>query len=925
MSGAVVIQWGNSYEWGSYDDVGELLGLEELADIGDGEGSGGANTEVVLGEDGTDWALMEKDFVGVHKRPSFKDKPLQWRSGVTPHVVMDDFKVESSDIMVERKPQGGFRVMDLDNGYFLVSFEQRADFNRLVFGGPCMIQENYLSVQVWHPNFDVCKPPSCAVVWIQIPGLPPEHYQKDILQCIGNEIGRFIRIDGNTQQAERGKLVRIAVSVDHSKPLLRKIEVEGLWFFIRYEDLPNVCFACGRVGNVTASCPHRPSVQAMTDMGGGASSSLAQPPVAPEVGPTIEQSLFGPGSTPVVSTADKGEGPSFGNWMIVRKGRHNPRPFQRKVLTDAVMGAVGTANSPCQPNSFELGAVGTELSKETGEVTAGNQECEQFIFNAPGNKVGHRAARQESTGPSSGFSMGLEPKKKVKRKNRSPSKPTVQGSKAGPKTSKLGSSKYVVEISIPRVFSQSRVEASKSMPLPRKPYLKEARKAKGDTDPSGTDAVLEKSSMVTKRKHQPASVGSSVPPVGLDGAPSKLSRRKSPARGEAEGAEPLAVDGANPFQRQEGLVDLGLSGGPSSSRDLEMGPSGALGYCGRTQDSGMVADNVIRTVGFKGRYKEDARGFSGGIWLLWRDDIVQVQVLASHPQFVHVRVSRAGRRLVIVTAVYGSPSDGLRAQLWQNLLRLCSSIVEPWVVLGDFNVLAFSHEKRRGGQPLASKCAHFRDWMGNCGLLDLGYKGPDYTWFRGDVAERLDRVLCNDAWRMRFPEGAVFHLPRRKSDHRLLLLQESSLLAPPNANWPFRFQAAWMTHPQFEEFFRGAWGQHAHLCESIISFTQAVWVWNTTVFGHIFQQKRRLLRRLAGLEHANSRGSHPGHRRLEAKLRLEYERILVREELLWMQKSRCQWLSCGDQNSHFFHTTTITRRKRNRIEALKDESGGLVI
>ncbi|KAJ4836020.1 hypothetical protein Tsubulata_011339 [Turnera subulata] len=50
--------------------------------------------------------------------------------------------------------------MDLDNGYFLVSFEQRADFNRLVFGGPWMIQENYLNVQVWHPNFDVSKPPS---------------------------------------------------------------------------------------------------------------------------------------------------------------------------------------------------------------------------------------------------------------------------------------------------------------------------------------------------------------------------------------------------------------------------------------------------------------------------------------------------------------------------------------------------------------------------------------------------------------------------------------------------------------------------------------------------------------------------------------------------------------------------------------------
>ncbi|KAJ4836019.1 hypothetical protein Tsubulata_011338 [Turnera subulata] len=40
------------------------------------------------------------------QRPSFKDKLLQWRSGVTPHVVMDEFKVEPTDITVERKAQG---------------------------------------------------------------------------------------------------------------------------------------------------------------------------------------------------------------------------------------------------------------------------------------------------------------------------------------------------------------------------------------------------------------------------------------------------------------------------------------------------------------------------------------------------------------------------------------------------------------------------------------------------------------------------------------------------------------------------------------------------------------------------------------------------------------------------------------------------
>ncbi|KAJ4849136.1 hypothetical protein Tsubulata_021587 [Turnera subulata] len=112
--------------------------------------------------------------------------------------------------------------------------------------------------------------------------------QKDILHCIGNEIRHFVRIDGNTQQAERGKFVRIAVSVDLSKPLLSQIEVEGLWFHIRYEDIPNACFSCGRVGHVVASCPHRPSVRDTMGTGGGPSCSESYDVESPESVPAVE-------------------------------------------------------------------------------------------------------------------------------------------------------------------------------------------------------------------------------------------------------------------------------------------------------------------------------------------------------------------------------------------------------------------------------------------------------------------------------------------------------------------------------------------------------------------------------------------------------------------------------------------------------------
>ncbi|CAL8995128.1 unnamed protein product [Prunus brigantina] len=45
------------------------------------------------------------------------------------------------------------------------------------------------------------------------------------------------------------------------------------------------------------------------------------------------------------------------------------------------------------------------------------------------------------------------------------------------------------------------------------------------------------------------------------------------------------------------------------------------------------------------------------------------------------------------------------------------------------------------------------------------------------------------------------------------------------------------------------------------------------------------------------------------------------EALFWQQKSRIQWLQEGDRNTKFFHMTTVIRRRRNKIERLKNEEG----
>lgn len=40
-----------------------------------------------------------------------------------------------------------------------------------------------------------------------------------------------------------------------------------------------------------------------------------------------------------------------------------------------------------------------------------------------------------------------------------------------------------------------------------------------------------------------------------------------------------------------------------------------------------------------------------------------------------------------------------------------------------------------------------------------------------------------------------------------------------------------------------------------------------------------------------------------------------------MQKTRIDWLCFGDKNTRLFHTFTLVRRRRNKIETLKGEDG----
>ena len=45
---------------------------------------------------------------------------------------------------------------------------------------------------------------------------------------------------------------------------------------------------------------------------------------------------------------------------------------------------------------------------------------------------------------------------------------------------------------------------------------------------------------------------------------------------------------------------------------------------------------------------------------------------------------------------------------------------------------------------------------------------------------------------------------------------------------------------------------------------------------------------------------------------------------MWFQRSQEKWIASGDRNTKYYHASTLIRRNRNRIEALKDIEGNRV-
>lgn len=91
--------------------------------------------------------------------------------------------------------------------------------------------------------------------------------------------------------------------------------------------------------------------------------------------------------------------------------------------------------------------------------------------------------------------------------------------------------------------------------------------------------------------------------------------------------------------------------------------------------------------------------------------------------------------------------------------------------------------------------------------------------------------------------------------------------------------------------------------------------WSRRKFGHVRRELEKLRDELAELNRLDA------DRTLIKQKMERMDELLYREEMMWLQRSRVDWLREGDRNTRYFQRRAVWRARKNLIKKLKKDDG----
>lgn len=214
-------------------------------------------------------------------------------------------------------------------------------------------------------------------------------------------------------------------------------------------------------------------------------------------------------------------------------------------------------------------------------------------------------------------------------------------------------------------------------------------------------------------------------------------------------------------------------------------------------------EEIRSRIGFDFCFTMDRLGRSDSIVVLWKSPF-SCRMLNFSQNFVNLEVldivNNTSWRL---TAFYGYLERSRRRESWELIRSLSLMSQLPWCILGYFNDMLRTSDKKGRVEHPRWLLNGFRDVVHDCELYDLPLEGYQYTWSRGKgtihaIEERIDRALVSIEWMDIFPKATLTTLLTRISDHSPLLLNLDGS-TPSKKHSTFRFENSWLLEDSLQE------------------------------------------------------------------------------------------------------------------------------
>ncbi|KAL7172332.1 hypothetical protein ACSBR2_031930 [Camellia fascicularis] len=191
-----------------------------------------------------------------------------------------------------------------------------------------------------------------------------------------------------------------------------------------------------------------------------------------------------------------------------------------------------------------------------------------------------------------------------------------------------------------------------------------------------------------------------------------------------------------------------------------------------TKNKHSVLERLRRSLRFNNSTYVDPVGLAGGFALWWTDEI-DIDVRSRNQNLLHCVLSHHGISW-LATFIHALPMEQIRNLFWDSIRTIASENQFPWLCMGDFNEIGAFWEKSGGTGPIARRILGFQQFLQECALMDLEFKGHGFTkcapssqcparvcpvesiehllfhcpwtrsvWFGSDIGIRVDMHVCN--------------------------------------------------------------------------------------------------------------------------------------------------------------------------------------